>query len=110
MDDLISRAAILARFKALQEYDPEYEGRGWACNFLNDSREPSTEWYCVEDVVEDVPAVDAAPVVRCKDCKYWKDQSETPKWLPCSEIRTNGNWFCADGERRDAEKEGTTDE
>ena len=62
--DLISRAAVLARFKALQEYDPEHEGRGWACNFLNDSREPSTEWYCVEDVVEDMPAVDAVPVVH----------------------------------------------
>lgn len=49
------------------------------------------------------PTIDAVPVVRCKDCKYWKDQSETPKWLPCSEIRTNGNWFCADGERRDGE-------
>ena len=44
-------------------------------------------------------ALDLVEVVRCRDCKYWKDQSCIPKWLPCSEIQTSGYWFCADGER-----------
>ena len=55
--------------------------------------------------VEDLLKADEL-VVRCKDCIYWKDQSGTPKWLPCCEIQTSGMWFCADGERRD---EGATD-
>lgn len=45
--------------------------------------------------------LDMVHVVRCRDCKYWKDQSGTPKWLPCCEIQTSGMWYCADGERRD---------
>lgn len=109
MADLISRAAVLARFKALQEYDPEHERRGWACNFLNNSREPSTEWYCVEDVVENVPAVDAVPVVRCADCKYsdtFPEGSETTMPMKCLDIRYGGvmpDWYCEHGERRNSE-------
>ena len=59
MDDLISRAALLERFAEMQKEDPEKDGRGFACHFLNDARKPSTEWYCVEDAVEDIPSVDA---------------------------------------------------
>ena len=51
-----------------------------------------------------LPAVDAVPVVRCKDCKHWhEDIDATTKWLMCHEIVTDRNWFCADGERRDEE-------
>jgi hypothetical protein len=61
--------------------------------------------YCGDfiSILIHLPAVDAVPVVHCKDCKYWKDQSGTPKWLPCVEIQTSGMWFCADGERRESE-------
>ena len=42
-------------------------------------------------------------VVRCKDCKYWHETIyDTPKWMPCMSVQTSGNWFCADGERRDS--------
>ena len=63
--------------------------------------------------VMDSPTVDAEPVVRCKDCKYahmtydgevkYCDRISMPDdegdygyalYLP-------GDWFCADGERRD---------
>lgn len=118
MADLISRAALLGRFKALQEYDPEHEGRGWACNFLNDSREPSTEWYCVEDVVEDMPAVDAAPVVRARwhELKDGTEECTNCLGLCPHEENYNGdvifNFGCEycpwcgakmDGERRESE-------
>ena len=66
MDELISRAALIKRFEEMQCNDPEDDGRGYSCNFLNDSRQPSTEWYCVEDAVENMPAVDAVPVVHGK--------------------------------------------
>lgn len=49
--------------------------------------------------------VEAVPVVRCKDCKYYKVESgQCPanitgdpfySWIP------DPDWFCADGERRD---------
>ena len=37
-------------------------------------------------------------IVRCKNCKFWLDTIKCPL---CSEgMLTDGNWFCADGERR----------
>ena len=42
-------------------------------------------------------------MVRCKDCKYWKNKYTkyiVHPWLPCMEINTSENWFCAYGERR----------
>ena len=49
------------------------------------------------DVVEflnDMPTVDAVPVVRCKDCKYFKTRL-------CENEDNYDDWFCADGERKD---------
>lgn len=49
----------------------------------------------------DKKAVDAVPVVRCKNCKRHED--EEPGMVYCP-LQIGGwrseNWFCADGERR----------
>ena len=37
--------------------------------------------------------VDAVPVVRCKDCKYFKTRL-------CENEDNYDDWFCADGERK----------
>ena len=37
--------------------------------------------------------VDAVPVVRCKDCKYFKTRL-------CENEDNHDDWFCADGERK----------
>lgn len=37
-------------------------------------------------------------LIRCKDCKWHDNADDSPKYLPCMEMRTNPNWFCADGE------------
>lgn len=39
-------------------------------------------------------------LVRCKDCKWHDNPDKSTKWLPCMEIRTLSNWFCADGEQK----------
>lgn len=46
---------------------------------------------------------DMEEVVRRKDCKYHDERYRriSVKWLPCMEIRTEGNWFCASAERRE---------
>ena len=39
-------------------------------------------------------------VVRCKDCAYWKNEAERdkhPSWLPCMNVSTRADFFCADG-------------
>ena len=38
-------------------------------------------------------------LVRCRDCMYWKNQGTSTGWLPCMEIKTRGNWFCASGKK-----------
>ena len=53
--------------------------------------------------IETAPTVDAVPVVRCKDCKHYKDGfCYNPNTY--DDEKTCGNtakdWFCADGKRR----------
>lgn len=46
-------------------------------------------------VVEDVEQV-----VRCRNCKFWKDekaQNEQDRWLPCMLMETERSWYCASG-------------
>ena len=43
--------------------------------------------------------VDAVPVVRCKDCKYFKTRL-------CENEDSHDDWFCADGERKDGDGNG----
>lgn len=48
-----------------------------AYNFLNDAQNPSTEWECVEDLIENAPTIEAEPVryahwvndTFCSNCK-----------------------------------------
>ena len=67
----------------------------------------------INEVLNAVPAVDAVPVVRCKDCKYWMRVRElrATKSGCCRNIHgkiagycfPEENYFCPDGERRDSE-------
>ena len=63
--------------------------------------------------VENAPTVDAEPVVRCKDCKWYeieqlkRDGTDDKRYKPSvcvigayAEPR-KADWYCADGERRE---------
>ena len=73
-------------------------------------------------MVEYAQTIDAVPVVKCKDCKYWdKDtlrhnSNDAAEWdeCECEMLANRDRWneidryccglhFCADGERRDDE-------
>ena len=86
MNDLISRKALIA------EYDRVHIGPPGGARKL----------------MEDAPSVDAVEVVRCKDCKHWRDAS---KPLYCSHYMGDctlddepvHRWerdFCSYGERK----------
>jgi len=47
----------------------------------------------IRDMIENTPTIDAAQVVRCKDCKYHGTDACGELLLPPDD------WFCADGER-----------
>lgn len=58
-----------------------------------------------KQLIDEQPTVDAAPVVRCKDCKNWDSSTEgryVGGWCFCEKLQfsTSPDWFCADGETR----------
>ena len=67
------------------------------------------EWHEAMDEVEDMDEVQTEDVVRCKDCKYAHltydgdckyCQLDIDRGYTDATYR-DGNWFCADGERRE---------
>ena len=71
-DGLISRSALLA-----------------------DLREKGFLPAIVQRAIERAPAVDAVPVVRCRDCKNRYEDS----W--CEYADDDDNFYCARGERKE---------
>lgn len=61
--------------------------------------------------VEEAPAVDAVPVVRCGECRYWDrfpSCSATPQYHACkrrifAKVHTTRDDFCSKGERKDSD-------
>lgn len=55
-------------------------------------------------IINNMPTVDAVPVVRCRDCKYCYAEGFVNVRNVCEKHYDFGNvdddWFCADGERR----------
>ena len=52
--------------------------------------------------LEQLPAEDVAKIVRCKDCKHWRDVPVSVGFNECAKdymIRYE-DFYCADGERR----------
>ena len=69
---------------------------------LFEKRRNYPQW--VADTIGGMSVVDAVPVVRCKDCKHYKDGfCYNPNTYDDEKTRGNTvpDWFCAGGERRD---------
>ena len=115
MDDLISRAAAVAQIK--ENYCD------W-CDHTDLCQSCETR-DCIATIEQQVPAVDAVPVVHCRDCKHrptdnrGRDDDSTGFAIEFPDSRCpcqcedgwynwypNDDWFCADGKRRDDECQG----
>lgn len=72
----------------------------------------------VQEVLDAQPTVDAVPVVRCKDCRWWDNSDDSPFGY-CMAVKHGymsenweigiyrlykGDFYCADGERKDDDK------
>lgn len=64
--------------------------------------EPKTYFAHVAKMVELLPDVDAAPVVRCRDCKYYAPWTTGEEIYFCDlrGMTTHDDDFCSRGERR----------
>lgn len=64
-------------------------------------------------LIDDAPTVDAAEVVRCRDCKHYKPQKKSAHWENranyCNRvvtIKVRPDDFCSYGERKDGDGNG----
>ena len=61
-------------------------------------------------LVANAPAVDAVPVVRCRDCKFGDWDSEPHDAMVCMRTKDgfwrSGNDFCSFGKRKDGGHDG----
>ena len=91
--DLVNRDAALLAIHNFQT------AKGWQ-NGLHEMD--------IHKVLLKLPTVDAVEVVRCKDCRYWRQEvAPTEHWV-CTQhsndkrtFYTLPTFFCADGLRRD---------
>jgi hypothetical protein len=61
--------------------------------FHHETHIPMVE-HDFRELIDNMPTVDAVPVVRCKDCKWYKG---------CYMLE-NKDGYCSEGERKDGAK------
>ena len=57
-----------------------------------------------ENIQDAIAMLIEQEIVRCKDCVYHENEkarSNQTAWLPCMEMQTKNNWYCADGVKKD---------
>lgn len=82
------------------------------CIAINLPGEATVAIIGIRKLIDKQPTVDAVPVVRCKDCKYYLTEDvECPCNIGLADATPDAQytwtpeptWFCADGERRESE-------
>ncbi len=86
MDDLISRTVALDAIDGIKP--------------MQGSMEQLAMKALCWAAVKTTHAVDAVPVVCCRDCKFYYGVNEE---CGCNCGYHSEDWYCADGERRDSE-------
>ena len=98
MVEYIEREALMRRIKEIHcaECDSYHGVRCRAC-WVDDTL----------DYIDSEPAADVATVVRCKDCKHsWEDIGGlTCSHGVCVDCVVLGDFYCANGERKDGKHE-----
>ena len=65
----------------------------------------SADYNSIETIqhwIDNAPTIDAVPVVRCKDCKWWTKQEKSIQGrCALNGMYPTGGWYCANGRRDD---------
>lgn len=61
----------------------------------------------IEKAIDEMPSIDAVPVVRCKDCKYAYITNDgeckyCDIWFPVEAKYLDGDYYCASAERKES--------
>jgi len=92
MDDLISRQKALEHLRK-RLIQTANNNVGFVCDAgatFEDASERVKTW------LDEVPSIDAVPVIRCKDCKYYKENT-----LVCGRYGLEDDDYCSWAERRE---------
>lgn len=76
-----------------------------ACMGCNDdfSNEPCEPSDCdITRKIMELPSADVVEVVRCKDCKYWNQETDLTYCSKKSWLGTDAEDYCSFGERAEA--------
>lgn len=97
MDEYVSRELLKKRFKKRLD---------WLKKDIHDEYSLGLHDGCEYDtkLIDEIPAADVAPVVRCKDCKQGEvDDPDFPDEYYCRAGCgwNNGDFYCAYGERKE---------
>ena len=106
MAEYISREAFAAEMKSRQDAAEEWliEATGTEDAYGKARAEAILSFLCeVKLTLDAIPAADVVPVVRCKDCKHYDDGWCHRVHNPAQYSKIPDDWFCADGEKREAE-------
>lgn len=92
---LIDADALIADCQLAQK-QADRHGREFANAFYSGGGSISTEWWCVEDMIENAPTIEPE-IIRCKDCYHYPN-----KYADCPMIgwARNENDFCSKAERK----------
>ncbi len=70
---------------------------------INDNRkrlDPVDDILLLARGIDLIPTADVAPVVRCKDCKWWKGNCESGACVQLGFAIRDADEYCSRGERR----------
>jgi hypothetical protein len=106
MADLIDRAALSKLFEERFLYLKGASEKPLSGGHVLIDREIQTGAIIAKEFLDHVrkaPAVDAVPVVRCKDCNHWEEIKHGYGWCCAStpnHALTKDDDYCSYGERR----------
>ena len=97
--EYIERAALEKEIDEAQNELTSNDDRIW---YINKPYFKGLAW--ARRLLLDAPAADVVEVVRCKDCKYyrdWGDCTTCSLWTLDWDVGTDPNAFCSYGERKE---------
>lgn len=90
MADLISRAAAIEYLMT---------NMGWRDEDGYEVDDADEKHAIITDLVNGIPAVDAAPIIRCASCKWWNGSTlGVAHRCAALHIATTGEFYCAAAE------------
>lgn len=68
---------------------------------MSDGRVPAGVWYTFMDDIQKQPTVDAIPVIRCKDCKWYEMGEEETYCRELGIFNTDYTSYCSYAKRKE---------